>query len=214
VAAAAEAAWLGGDNHVAIRLCRPVLDDVLKGHETSELWSELGYWMAKAGSPVDLPKSDRPYALLTTGRWQQAAEHWRRAGCPYEYAMALTESSAPDDLLTALEQLDALGATPLARITRRRLRDLGISRIPRGPAATTRENPAGLTGRQLEVLRLLVDGRSNSDIATELVISVRTAENHVSAVLDKLGVSTRAEAVALALDLGLVTEDALRAAEK
>jgi DNA-binding NarL/FixJ family response regulator len=57
--------------------------------------------------------------------------------------------------------------------------------------------------RQAEVLGLLADGLSNADIANRLVVSVRTAGNHVAAVLDKLGVHSRAEAVARGRELGI-----------
>ena len=62
----------------------------------------------------------------------------------------------------------------------------------------------GLTRRELEVLRLLARGLSNRDIADELVISVRTADVHVSRILGKLGVRRRGQASAIALSLGAV----------
>jgi DNA-binding NarL/FixJ family response regulator len=58
----------------------------------------------------------------------------------------------------------------------------------------TRANPAGLTGRQLEIVRLVAEGRTNAEIAATLVLSVRTVDHHVSAVLQKLGVASRREA--------------------
>ena len=67
----------------------------------------------------------------------------------------------------------------------------------------TRGNPAGLTARQLDVLALLVDGLSNADIAARLVISRKTADHHVSAILTKLGVGSRREAAEVARRLGL-----------
>jgi DNA-binding NarL/FixJ family response regulator len=76
-------------------------------------------------------------------------------------------------------------------------------RIPRGPRRTTRENPANLTGRQLEVLSLLADGRTNAEIADELVVSLRTAEHHVAAVLRKLGARDRRQAARRAAVLGI-----------
>jgi DNA-binding NarL/FixJ family response regulator len=104
-------------------------------------------------------------------------------------------------MLEGLAQLDALGAAPAAAWTRRRLRERGQTQIPRGPQAGTRANPAGLTGRQLEILRLLSMGLTNAEIAARLVLSVRTVDHHVSAVLAKLGVATRAEAAAAARTL-------------
>jgi DNA-binding NarL/FixJ family response regulator len=83
------------------------------------------------------------------------------------------------------------------------MRELGAT-VPRGPRASTRSNPAGLTARQLEVLALLVDGRSNAEIAERLVVSPRTAEHHVAAVLAKLGATTRWDAVRRATELELV----------
>ena len=64
--------------------------------------------------------------------------------------------------------------------------------------------PAGLTDREVEVLRLLAGGRSNREIATRLVISPRTAEHHVQHIYTKIGGSTRAAAALFAMEHGLV----------
>jgi DNA-binding CsgD family transcriptional regulator len=66
--------------------------------------------------------------------------------------------------------------------------------------------PAGLTNREVEVLRLLVRGLSNKEIAVRLVISRKTAENHVAHIYQKLGVSNRARASLFAMKHGLMTE--------
>jgi DNA-binding NarL/FixJ family response regulator len=100
--------------------------------------------------------------------------------------------------------LDELGAKPLATAVRRRLRALGVTRIPRGPLGETRVNPAGLTARQIDVLRLLGKGYTNAQIASQLVVSVRTVDSHVAAVLGKLGASGRREAAACAAELGVL----------
>ncbi len=65
--------------------------------------------------------------------------------------------------------------------------------------------PAGLTEREVDVLRLLARGSSNADIARELVVSRRTAEHHVQHIYDKIGVSTRAAAALFAMQHGLFT---------
>ena len=101
--------------------------------------------------------------------------------------------------------LDDLDARAVAALFRARLRDAGVSSVPRGRLAATRANPAGLTARQLDVLALLADGLSNADIAARLVISPKTADHHVSAILAKLDVRTRGEAAAVARRLGVVS---------
>ena len=77
-----------------------------------------------------------------------------------------------------------------------------VAARPRPPVHAAR--PAGLTGRELEVLRLLVSGRSNPEIAKALFISTRTAQTHVQHIFDKLDVNSRAGAVAYALQHRLV----------
>ena len=200
--ARAEDAWLRGD-HARVRdIATPVYAEARRlGDRVHQ--AELGYWLAKVGQPAETG-SDHPYALQAASRWREAAAFWEAAGCPYEHAAALAESPEPDDLLTSLGILDELGATPLATLIRGRLRALGTTRIPRGPRGETKVNPAGLTARQIDVLRLLGKGCTNAQIASQLVVSVRTVDSHVAAVLAKLGAATRREAAASAAELGVL----------
>jgi DNA-binding CsgD family transcriptional regulator/tetratricopeptide (TPR) repeat protein len=201
-AARAEDAWLRRDYATVRDIAAPVYQEAGRLGETVHR-AELGYWLAKAGQPVQ-PQGDHPYAVQAAGRWRDAAALWEAAGCPYEQAAALAESPAPDDLLAALAMLDELGATPLATLVRGRLRALGVTRVPRGPVDETRANPAGLTARQVDVLRLLGKGHTNAQIARQLVVSVRTVDSHVAAVLGKLGTASRREAAARAAELGVL----------
>ncbi|HYZ19628.1 MAG TPA: LuxR C-terminal-related transcriptional regulator, partial [Gaiellaceae bacterium] len=100
-------------------------------------------------------------------------------------------------LLRAHEILLGIGARPAAAIVARTLRERGV-RVARGPRAETREHPAGLTKRELEVLGLVAEGLTNAEIATRLVISEKTVGHHVSSILGKLGVGSRYEAAKVA----------------
>jgi DNA-binding NarL/FixJ family response regulator len=141
---------------------------------------------------------------MARGEWAEAAAAWSSRGYPYETALALVLSEDATAKIEGLALLDDLGAEPLARRVRRDLRERGVTGVPRGPRAETRQNLAGLTGRQLEVLALLGDGLTNAQIAQRLVLSVRTVDHHVTAVLDKLGAGSRSEAVDAARQQGWV----------
>ena len=144
-----------------------------------------------------------PYALELAGNYAGATRVWAGLGCPYEAALVLTAADQEEPLRYALEQLNRLDARPAAAIVARRLRERGVRGLPRGPQPRTRKNPAGLTARELEVLALLGEGWRNAQIAEHLVVSEKTVDHHVSAVLRKLDARTRGEAAAAASRLGL-----------
>jgi DNA-binding NarL/FixJ family response regulator len=145
-----------------------------------------------------------PYLQMVRGRWRAAAKLWQELGMPYQQALALAEIDEAGQK-EALALLEKLGAGPLAAIVRQRLRAGGVRRIPTGPRAATRANLAGLTAREVEVLKLLARGHSNSQLARQLHVSSRTVEHHVAAILEKLSVNSRTEAVVAAFGLGLAT---------
>jgi DNA-binding NarL/FixJ family response regulator len=132
-----------------------------------------------------------------------AARWWRERDCGYDAALALAGSSDPAAMRRALDLLHELGAHPAAVAVARRLRALGEQGVPRGPRPATAANSAGLISRQAEVLGLMAAGLGNAEIAARLFLSGRTVDNHVSAILRKLGVRTRGEASARAAGLGV-----------
>jgi DNA-binding CsgD family transcriptional regulator/tetratricopeptide (TPR) repeat protein len=166
----------------------------------------IGAARTATAGPPSAHSQQLPWDLAEQAGWRAAAERWARLGWPFERARELERSGDEQAMLEALTVYDRLDArVPAARL-RRRLREHGVRHLPRGPARETRANPAGLTARQVEVLQLLCAGLTNTTIADRLVVSVRTVDHHVSAVLAKLGVGSRQEAVAAAAELGLLAD--------
>jgi DNA-binding CsgD family transcriptional regulator/tetratricopeptide (TPR) repeat protein len=163
---------------------------------------ELLVYLRRLGYPAEpFPGCPEPYVSTLRGDWRSAADAWLSQGNPYEHAVELAGSGQVEPTLKALRVLDGLGAEPAVAIVRSRLRDMGVARLPRRPQPGTLTNPAGLTDRRLEILRLVATGLSNAEIAHRLVVSPRTVDHHVSAVLQKLGVQTRRDAAARAAEL-------------
>lgn len=204
----AEIAWLESTQPAmeideAISLLREVhtLAEQRNSHWAVE---DTALWMHLLGEPVSRTAAlAAPFREHCEGRWQQAAAGWRASDRPYEEALALSGGDAAAQR-AALEILDRLGAAPAASRLRRQMRAAGVRAVPRGPIEATRANSAGLTRRQVQVLGLIDEGLSNTEIASRLCISAKTAEHHVSAVMARLEVASRQEAAAAARKRGLL----------
>ena len=130
-----------------------------------------------------------------------AADAWRALDVPYEEATARTllgqalrergdEAGATTSFASAAALFDQIGAHLDAQLV-----------YDDQPA---RSWPAGLTGREVEVLRLIAAGLTNNEIATELFLSAKTVSRHLSNIFTKIGVSSRAGATAFAFEHQLV----------
>ena len=203
-AARAEAAWLEGRAEAIDAETGTTYDLACRLNEpTTAGW--LACWRARAGLPVEAPDNvPERFLLQLDCDFEAAYELLKADGADYDAAVALVPGSDGSLLRTAHEQLRALGAKPATAIIARRLRELGERSVPRGPRPATRENPAGLTNRELKVLPLLAHGLRNAEIAQRLVITPKTVDHHVSSILRKLGVTNRALAGAAAARLGVI----------
>ncbi|MBI5965140.1 MAG: AAA family ATPase [Chloroflexi bacterium] len=196
-AALAEEAWLEGNCERALSEVR-VLYNLAVSKKHPWLAGEAAFWLWKCGGqPEQFDWMAKPFTLQIAGQWQAAADEWERLSCPYEQARALADGDAQAQLL-ALKMFERLGAHLPADALREGLQNTRTKKIPRKPRSSTRENPFGLTERQVEILSLLVKGLSNTKISNHLHISPKTTDHHVSAILEKMNLHSREEAAALA----------------
>lgn len=149
-----------------------------------------------------LAEGDAPAALAA---FRRACGRWRHLEMPYETArsrvlIALACRALGDHDAAELE-LDAARAT-FERVGARPDLDRA-AQLARAPSGSARR-PAALTHRECEVLRLVATGRTNRQIATELVVSEHTVARHVQNIFTKLSLSSRAAATAYAYQHGLV----------
>ena len=134
-------------------------------------------------------------AITPAGRLLAAADMYRGRREPRPHREARTPDEAAADLRAEVKAGRLDGAAVDAVL------QAAGHRVPR-----RQEYPAGLTGREVEVLRLLARGLSNKEIAQRLVISRKTASNHIEHIYTKLGVSNRSRAGLLAVKYGLMTD--------
>ena len=168
---------------------------------------------ADGGQPGTGPAAgDQVVEQAPVDLWRRAASAWARVGDPYQEAYALfrvaetlladsRKPAAQQAIHRAVQLATGLQARPLidalAALARRgRLKAGAPSTGPRAAGLPARAAELGLTRREVEVLAELADGRSDREIGRKFTISERTVGVHVSSVLAKLGVRSRAEAAA------------------
>jgi DNA-binding CsgD family transcriptional regulator/tetratricopeptide (TPR) repeat protein len=203
VSAAAAAVQSPGEDAVALldRL-RALAEKLEVDGPVQRAW-QLSYAALDPGVVLDLETCGDGSRLAVA---DAAADAWEAIGQPYQAAIALIHAArialaeragreAAARLRRAAPIAQRLGAGPLAAQAADLIRRTGTDADAGDP---------GLTGRELEVLRLVAAGQSNREIAAALVISPKTASVHVSNILAKLGTATRTEAAVKAHELGLI----------
>jgi len=186
-------------------------------HGIEELYEELlpyqGLWLAWVGVDRILGQICR-----ATGRLDQAVEHFQSAmdfcaksglrsqppRISLHYAGTLLDRNGDGDRAQARQMIDealataeTLGMAPLKEQLTKLQNEIPASR------GAARLSPAGLSQREADVIRLIAAGRTDREIAEELIIAVRTVTTHVGSILNKTGAANRAEAASFATRHGL-----------
>jgi DNA-binding CsgD family transcriptional regulator len=199
----AERAWLGLDSRErAADLINQVL---LRIRDPGGVPFVL-LWMHKLRLTPAIPGSPHliePIRLQIEGHWSEAADARRATGATFFEGLALSNGDA-EARQQAVRLFQDIGAYATIKAAQAEMRRDGMPVTLAGPRKSTLENPAGLTRRQMDVLKAQNDGLSNTEIASKHFIFHKTVDHHVSAILPRLDASTRGEAAAKARKAGLI----------
>ena len=195
-----EAAWLKGDQDLARRQAERLQSAKTLSYNP---WNqgEIAVWCRRlemSAQVSDVSTLPEPWAMELRGDGKAAADAWLVLGMPAEAALALLQvrgSSSAETLRRAVQIADSIGAAAISCRGRALAAELGVAaalpRARRGHYSVARTHPLGLTARELQVLRLLAEGRGSAVIARRLSRSPRTVEHHIASVYAKLGLSNR-----------------------
>jgi DNA-binding CsgD family transcriptional regulator len=190
-------AGAAGDAHTHVARCREIIS-------TGDDWRGLFGRMARAETAIAMMEGRDEEALHCS---DQAIALFRRYSLPWDEAEALAGQGHLQDKLGASKR-SAQSLDNAAALYRQLAASLAWASAAQTPNSGRKpsQSPgnAGLTEREIEVLRLLADGETNKSIAGRLVLSVRTVERHIAEIYAKTGAHGRAAATAFALRHGLV----------
>jgi ATP/maltotriose-dependent transcriptional regulator MalT len=203
--------WLQSDNPAQTELVKKHiiwLDELADGLLNQWQLGELMAWKMRHSMHVDMAKLHAiapPYQLELQGDIEGAFIAWQTLGMPFDASLSLLHGqNEPADirqsqLLKAWQLFENIEAKAALQKVRSIAVDEGVGdllpKVRRGPYTKTRQHPLGLTNKEQQVLKCLVTGASNQQIAQTLSRSNRTIENHVSSILNKLNVDNRIEAM-------------------
>jgi ATP/maltotriose-dependent transcriptional regulator MalT len=201
VGALLEYEWLSGQRVIHDERLEETIK-IISGSGTFFDYNEFEFWLRKARNKKMLNNLFEGYDFKP-GSIANAVSIWEKFGCPYERALALYEGDEGNKR-EAIVIMQQLGAKAVYEKMKGEMKSLGIKNIPRGVQKSTSLNPAFLTKRELDVLQLLNDGMPNKEIADKLFISAKTVDHHISSILSKLEVKSRAKAVHEAIKIGII----------
>jgi ATP/maltotriose-dependent transcriptional regulator MalT len=189
------------------RLALGLADDARRTADYAEAWAETiqlpmaAVWAGRAAAAVDL-ETNRPARAAERALASAAAAD--EAGTPVEAALSRTLAGralardgeterAAGELTHAAHELEACGALRSRDEAERELRKLGRKVYRRSVAGTAATGLESLTERELQLARLVVDRKTNPQIAAELFLSQKTVETHLRNIFRKVGVTSRVE---------------------
>lgn len=193
-----EQAWLTGSDRLAAQAIERLnrIEDAC-----FSLWSraEYAFWCALVGKAIpdiDTDSWERTaFGPAMRGDYLEAGMRFGRGGADYLANLCFGLSDRVETVSAGLAALSRHGAKAAIGRLMALLGERGIARenviLPRGPYRASRENPFGLTAKEMKVLEYLAEGMSNAQIAEEMSRSQRTIEHHVSSILQKLEVENR-----------------------
>jgi DNA-binding CsgD family transcriptional regulator len=203
VTALLEYEWLTGSTNMEQRELDDVIGLVKEADNVIDN-SSFVYWLKKTrGQTIPGMELFEAYRMDSKASAAKAALVWQKLGCPYEQALALFEGTE-DNKRMAVSMVHELGAIATCEKLKQLMRNSGIKSIPRGMRKSTQANPAHLTEREIDIIHLLKEGLQNKEIAGKLYISPKTVDHHISSLLFKLNVNSRAKAVQAAAKLGIL----------
>ena len=191
------------------RACTEALSKIATATGTPEALAALAYALGEAALLDNEAKQASQQFGQALELLDQLENPFQRAATELRGGVALVSAgereAGVDHLVNAHRTARKLGARPLAARAAQELTNLG-ERIDQrlSPRAARRLKHGGLTRRQLEVVRQIALGKTNQEIADELVLSLRTVDMHVSNILNRLDCRTRTEAVRRARELGVL----------
>lgn len=191
-----ERAWLASSEELA-REAFEGLDRIEP--QNFSLWAraEYAFWARLLGK--DLPTSETasatPFSHAVNGDYSASGLEFARLGADYLANLSFALCDNPQTISAGLSALHNQGAKAAVLKLTELFEERGLSRseitLPRGPYRAARENPFGLTAKEMTVLQYLAEGHSNARIADEMSRSQRTIEHHVSSILQKLDAENR-----------------------
>lgn len=180
---------------------------ILNAWQAGELWLWSVLLQYQPALPAHTALAE-PFALAKAGKLEQAFQVFSKLGMNFAAGLVqlhglLSRQNSKADMTAQLHQAyacfcDSEADTAMAyvrRIAAAQSLEKALPKHKRGPYAESKKHPLGLTKKEQVVLKLLADGASNQAIAQLLCRSTRTVENHVSAILTKMNVTNRLQAM-------------------